>query len=418
MTQQTSRPRRAGDRIDLGIRLLAERYPFHAAVLERLRVTCDETVGTMGVTPRGEHVLLLFNTDFVLGLPPAELGGVLLHETNHIVLGHLTADPKDYPDVWARTVAEEVTVNEYVKEPLPQGGITLALFPDLPPLESTAQRYRRLRKIEKRVPISTPSALLDLAGKGVLHTPDDHSVWQRGQEDRDAALEVIQAVLHEAAVQAGTDCLPEGLREALEEMAAGTSPGGEQYQLRGDRQGRLDWRRLLRRHVGQLLAPDASLARPPRRFPHLAGIVPGRSRRPTRPKVMAVIDTSGSMTERLLEAVDGELRRLARCHSVTVVECDAAIQAVYEYRPLKCVTGRGGTDLRPPLDADFLRRHRPDVILYFTDGEGPAPKRPPRVPVIWCLVPRGKPPVSWGRVIRTGDTGRAHGYHLDRLINT
>jgi predicted metal-dependent peptidase len=118
--------------------------------------------------------------------------------------------------------------------------------------------------------------------------------------------------------------------------------------------------------------------------------------------VLAVIDTSASITPELLTAIDGELARLARRHEVTVVECDVRVQAVYPYRPLGPVQahGRGGTDLKPPLEAAFLRRLRPDIVIYLTDGYGPAPDRPPRVPVIWCLTPGGQRPASWGRQVR------------------
>jgi predicted metal-dependent peptidase len=109
------------------------------------------------------------------------------------------------------------------------------------------------------------------------------------------------------------------------------------------------------------------------------------------------------MSARLLETVDGELRRLARAYPVTVVECDAAVRRAYRYRPLVSVTGRGGTDFRPPLEEAFLRQHRPDLVLFFTDGFGPAPERAPRVPVVWCLMPKGKAPAPWGRVLHMGE---------------
>jgi predicted metal-dependent peptidase len=115
---------------------------------------------------------------------------------------------------------------------------------------------------------------------------------------------------------------------------------------------------------------------------------------------MAVVDTSGSVTPDLLELIDAELRILARHYAVVVVECDAEIHAVYDYRPLQTVSGRGGTDFRPPFELEFLRRHRPDLAVYFTDGAGPAPDRNPRVRVVWCLVPGGEPPADWGQVIR------------------
>ena len=123
---------------------------------------------------------------------------------------------------------------------------------------------------------------------------------------------------------------------------------------------------------------------------------------------MAVIDTSGSITPDLLELIDAELARLAKQYSVTVVEGAVKKHAVHPYRPLTAVHGRGGTDLRPPFEKDFLRKHRPDIVVYFTDGFGPAPARPPRVPTIWCLVPGGEVPVDWGRKIHM-DGGESTG---------
>ena len=110
------------------------------------------------------------------------------------------------------------------------------------------------------------------------------------------------------------------------------------------KQGQLDWRHLLRRYVGQLFQVRPVFNRPPRRFPSLVGIIPGKRRESERPKIMAVIDTSASITPELLQQIDAELAGLARHYTVTVVECDAMIHAVYAYRAIKSVSGRGGTD--------------------------------------------------------------------------
>jgi predicted metal-dependent peptidase len=118
---------------------------------------------------------------------------------------------------------------------------------------------------------------------------------------------------------------------------------------------------------------------------------------------MAVIDTSASMDEVLLIQISGELGRMARDFEVVVVECDAKIQACYPYRgSIQSVRGRGGTDLRPPFAAPFLAKIGPDVVSCFTDGRGPAPEKPPRMPTVWCLPPDGVRPASWGRIIRLG----------------
>jgi predicted metal-dependent peptidase len=114
------------------------------------------------------------------------------------------------------------------------------------------------------------------------------------------------------------------------------------------------------------------------------------------------------VTPELLELINDELARLAKHYAVLVVECDARVHAVFEYRaPLTTVHGRGGTDFRPPLTRKFLRKHWPDLVVYFSDGFGPAPQRSPQTPVVWCLVPGGRRPATWGRVIQMGSgTGR------------
>jgi hypothetical protein len=180
---------RAEGKIRLAIARVMDRYPFHAAVLGRMKVTLDTTIETMAVMRSGEDVLLLHNPVFVLRLPVAQLVGVLLHEVHHVLFRHLLEDPKDFPDRAARLIAEEVTVNEYVTEPLPEDVILLKNYPELPPRESTQQRYERLRG-------KFPPTL-------VLITLDNHDVWQRmGEEQPGQGEGVIVQIIDDAATEA------------------------------------------------------------------------------------------------------------------------------------------------------------------------------------------------------------------------
>ena len=308
--------------------------------------------------------------------------GVLLHEVHHVVFGHVFADPVDYPDRWARTIAEEVTVNEFIKESLPDGVILLKDFPSLSPMQSTDDRYEILKKeiVRKRIVVPVGQPLGEGQGSGGVL--DDHTVWEEAQQDVGNSKATVESILQDVVMEVGLNRVPNELKDALRKMGIGDTPGGGQYDLLGGRSGQLDWRRLLRRYVGQILQVRPTFSRPSRRFPNLVGIVPGKCRQGERPRVMAVIDTSGSITPELLELISAELELLARHYTVIVVECDAKVHAVFEYRvPLAAVHGRGGTDFRPPLARKFLRKHRPDLVVYFTDGFGPAPQRAPQVPV-------------------------------------
>jgi len=411
----------AEGRIKVAIGRMAAKYVFHVKIIERF-VLCERTsVATMGVAATGADVLLVYNIDFVLSLPADQLAGVLLHEVHHVLFGHIFRDLAQFPDEWARIVAEEVTVNEFVPEPLPDGVIRLDQFPQLPRMESTDKRYDRLKRRKRRLKLTKPDQWAitgkgNAEGEGLVEGQscqegndgrgegakivDDHSIWEEASADRKRAEAVVAGIIQDAVIEIGRENVPEELRGALRRWGVGDQPGNDSELLSGKKRRSLQWQRLLRRYIGEKLEPRPVFNRPPRRFPDLVGILPGRRRQCGRVGVMAVIDTSGSIDTETLELISAELRGLARHYEVTVVECDCQVQNVYRFRPIESVTGRGGTDFRPPLVRSFLRQHRADLVVYFTDGFGPPPDRAPPVPVIWCLVPGGEPPADWGRVIR------------------
>ena len=365
---------------------LADAYPFHAALLSRWVVVVNRSVATAAVTARLDAVYVVFNVDFVLSISADELRGVLHHELNHVLFGHIFVPPDRFPDHWARIVSTEVTVNEWVSEPLPGAPIVLALYPELPPGEDTDTRYERLAG-------TVPDAPEPL---------DDHDAWEGARADGAGAMLAATVSVHAAAMQApgAFGLLPGAVRELVVRVH-GDRPGADLTALLGTGTPSLDWRGTLSRLVASELVVAPRYGRPPRRYPHLVGVVPGRARVAARHRVMAVVDTSGSIDDLTLEDVAGELNAMSRWASITVVECDAAIHRVYSFsRKLDEVHGRNGTDLRPPFEPLFLREHRPDAIVYFTDGFGPAPEVGPRVPVWWCLTAEGERPAPWGRELR------------------
>lgn len=368
--------------LTLARRRLTSAHPFHGALVAGWAMAPDPGTRTIAVTVRDGRLHLLYNPAFVVSLPIDELVGVLHHEALHVLFGHLLVPRERVPDRAAWIVATEVTVNEWVPEPLPGEPITLALYPDLPPNEDTFTRYRRLA--------------------GTLPPPqefsptDDHDAWEAAVEEDALARVVVRVAVKAAATDERVDVqsLPAPVRDAV---AGWVEEGVRQ------KEGSRNWRVMLRRHLTERLSPRWTLARPPRRCPELVGVIPARVSGPGRHRVLAGIDTSGSIQPEQLDAIGSELGRLAASAEVVVVECDDQVRAVYPFTgPITRVRGRGGTDLRPPLEGEFLRRHRPDVVVYFTDGCGPAPVRAPRVPVIWCLIGGGKAPVGWGRVVRVG----------------
>lgn len=402
-------------------RRMVTQYPFHARFIACWQVVASASVKTMGVTVRGESVVLFFNPEFVISCTFPELCGVLHHEVNHLLFEHVFLDPSSFKDQNALVIAEELCANEWITEPLPGRPILLSQYPALPHNEDTVTRYRRLavehqgdqnraglyRKKHSVVPNSPTHEpeMPALYPNRVNETLDDHSIWGTGGMPSAAIGKMaVRVLVREAAAGVPAEqllSLPPQLRDRVQSIINGGSAGAAAEVLRDTNGGSLDWRRLLNRYVKQATERRPSFVRPARRFPHLTGVVPGQAHRSTRSQVMVVIDTSASLSPLLLEQMARELGSMAAHHSVTVVECDAEIQAVYQYEgKVRILRGRGGTDLRPPFEPKLIRKVRPDVIVYFTDGFGKAPISPPPLQVVWCLTAEGIQPAPWGRVIR------------------
>lgn len=141
---------------------------------------------------------------------------------------------------------------------------------------------------------------------------------------------------------------------------------------------------------------------------------PGGAIRPSLVKysveVELVLDTSGSMD------IDTEIRpSLREARSVVLqsgndklwfVEIDANLgcqpRRVNAQDLLKLeIHGRGGTDFRPAFAHAPTLKPRPRLLIYFTDGIGPAPKQAPKdMEVIWCLMGKQRQvPAKWGHVV-------------------
>jgi predicted metal-dependent peptidase len=392
-------------------------HPFHAAVLGGWVFAPDATLGTVAVGMRDFRLTLFFNPTFVAGLPADQLAGVLHHVVNHVILGHVVADLRDYSDEASWVVAADLTANEYLSgEPLPGRAFVLADYPWLPPLESTRQRYERMVAHKQRGSApETPGDAPKMAGDctenalGEMESGavcpglvDDHSRWPGGQ-----AAQAAQAVVRQAVTDARRSVpdsawaeLPASVQEGVVALCRSDRPGDDREEVTEGDLAHVDWRAELRDYARRLAEPRPVLNWPSRRAPQLVGVVPGRRRRAGRARVLAAIDTSGSISRAQLDLIAAELAELGRRHEVVVAECDAAVQSVYLFcGKVGAVRGRGSTDFRPVLAPAFWRAIRPDVIVYFTDGNGPAPPLPPACPLLWCLVPGGRRLAEYGRVI-------------------
>lgn len=197
--------------------------------------------------------------------------------------------------------------------------------------------------------------------------------------------------------------------------ARGDVPAGWQRWAKEVLEPTVDWRRMLRSAVRRGIADaagrvDFSYQRPSRRASSSPGVVLPSLRQPS-PVVAVVIDTSGSMSDPMLEQTLGEVAGLLRGLGVGrnrlhVISCDAQAhpaQRVLDAGQVRLLGG-GGTDMRAGIAAAVELRPAPDVVVVLTDGHTPWPAAaPPRTRVVVGLMdPVGRVP-DWATAVPVGD---------------
>jgi predicted metal-dependent peptidase len=164
---------------------------------------------------------------------------------------------------------------------------------------------------------------------------------------------------------------------------------------------RTPWQQVLRTQLARSLAPqpEISWSRPSRSYianqgrggPHRRlPWEPGFSGTKSVPRLVVIVDVSGSIEDALMEHFAREIEAITRRTeaSLTLIVGDDRVQQVSFFEPGRSTLrgiefqGGGGTDFTPLLEeAD---KHRPDIAVVLTDLDGPARCRP-RWPVIWAV---------------------------------
>lgn len=377
-------------------RLLAV-SPFYGQAAMGMRWTASEMPWkpederTMGVRVLEDGVVeCLYYPPFVDRLPVVELSAVVQHEIEHVLRLHCVRrgdrDPRLY------NIAADMCVNGPRWRPriglpadqpgevaLPLGGDLIWIPPGWPDDATAEAYYERLRR-EQEPPIG-----------GLLL--DDHAVWDQSTASPEEARETARAL----AIRA-------------RDLARGRVPGHLAEVLEGLEASRVSWESVLRRFVQRRLSGGRrrSSIRPSRRRDGFG--VPGVTRR-AQGSVNVVVDTSASVSRKMLERFFAEIDHISRAARVSVLQWDHAFQGYAPYRPgdrrTWKIRGRGGTDMAAPFR--WLEEHRrlADVQILLTDGFANWPARAAH-PLITAIPDQSRQfrifrPPPWGEVIYLDD---------------
>ena len=187
------------------------------------------------------------------------------------------------------------------------------------------------------------------------------------------------------------------------ERRQGHLPGHIQRVVDAVYKPRLNWREVLQQFVTDKFGGERVWLPPARRYLHQGLYIPGR--RNEQLSAIIAVDTSGSTCLELPEFL-AEFNGIVNSfgsYQITVIQCDTCVQRVTEYsedspmsRDAFEFSGFGGTDFRPVFRHIDQNIQDPGLLIFLTDGAGPAPEYPPEYPVLWVLTEYARPPAQWG----------------------
>lgn len=337
---------------------LLMKQPFFGALALRLKPTVspsEEFCNTAAVD--GKH--LFFHPPFINGLSKAEMVGLIAHEVLHCVFDHMSRQQFRDNSIW--NVACDYTINQHLLDNefiLPQGGIF-----------DTEGKYKGWNAETVYNDLSNgDSPPPPCEWGGVLPCPAGTDV---GGLAADWEIAVRAAV--QTAKAAGK--MPGNITELIDELLTPV----------------VDWRSILWQFATSLDRSDYNWSRPNRAYISEDIYLPSL-RNETLGPIIVVIDTSGSVNDKLLQQFWSEIVDIAkhqRPEKLVVIQCDYNVQKTEEIDIDNAGTekfeilGRGGTRFSPAFDEAISKYPDAEALIYLTDMECTDYGTAPPYPVIW-----------------------------------
>ena len=342
---------------------------FFSFVLYNLRIYPDVSITTAGT----DGLTLVINPEFFESLSPEHRIFLLLHETMHVCLKHVTR--KQSRDHRVFNIAADYVINLSLKD----YGIQV---PDMALIDS---KYRGM----------TTEAVYELLVKEQDNTtqPDFDDLMKPGslpgsqngqsQTSNQTQADIVESAINDILKSAETAALMGG-------KDLGNLPAELQRHIHDLAQPKLPWNIILANFLYESSKNGYSFKRPNRKFfpqfylPSLYS--EGLSR------IDFILDTSGSVSEsefnQYVSEVDKVLKQFqpeeigfsqfdTRFHGTQMIDKFTDIKEI-EFR------GGGGTDITSTLKA--VEDYPTKCLIIFTDGYLDTSHLPePKVPTVWCV---------------------------------
>jgi predicted metal-dependent peptidase len=359
--------------------------PYYGLFLVMTEKEWSDKIPTAGVAKHNINYKLLINPEFWDSLSLNHRVGLTKHEMLHLAFFHpLMKDSFDDDKLF--NIAADLEINQYIEnEFLPEGGLKLDSFPEinLPRKAGTRVYYDILKQNQNN---QTLQNLMDAMGQGQPQSSDglnnpNHD-WKEFEDMGEAEKRLLKTQMeyqmkelaHEVTKSRGM--VPGEIKELINNFTA-------------FEEAKFDWRGYIRRFVGRSVKVYTKKLR--RKFNKRFEDNPGLKIKQKK-HILVAVDTSGSVSTDELKEFFSEVHHMQKTGSdITVVQCDTAISDIRPYKQSNKIElhGRGGTSFEPVIEYYDANQKKYTCLIYFTDGEAPAPVKP-KGHILWVLSSRSQ----------------------------
>ena len=375
---------------------LYEEQPFFSYIINHMKLTekpedffkqggRDNQEATMAVDGKGN---CYYYTPFVLKLSEQQLKAVLAHEAMHCVLLHLNRFEKGIiekddinPEIYSKLNIWNISTDLLINNMLLNNQFELPSKCIMPTNTNEYKVNKKVIKdIDKKTAESIYNELYEMADKIPIQTFDMHIFSNDsgkgkgkgstlGKDDKGNGQKEMEGV-------------GEGEKDWKQVLTDAAYFAKSKGKLKGDLERlvdkmlnkKLNWSQMLYRFITNEIQHDFTYAKPSRRFISTGIYFPSTNKENI--KILAAIDTSGSIGNKELALFLGEIYKITSAHNnmeLEVVFHDTEISSkskfnlsnLHKVKSLK-PTGGGGTSHQEVFD--YAIKSKPNILVCFTDG--------------------------------------------------
>ena len=371
------------------------REPFYGLFLLNLNKEISDTyVDTACVSRNGVNSKLVINPNYWDKLTDNQQLGLLKHELIHICFNHMFIESElRISDHKLFNIACDLVCDQYIKDvPDNMWDQLKDKYPDL--VKNLEKDKGAKYYYEELIKYAQKNSQSGQKGSGsgnrgtiqgldgISGGADDHKSWKEYQNLDEAGKKLMQNQTEHQLKEAATATT----------KSRGSIP--REFQSIIDALFKVDppifnWKMYFRRLLGNSFKTytKKSLRKESNRFVGSTGIKVKHKQH-----ILVGIDTSGSVSDSELQDFFSEIYHIYKTGSmVTIVECDADIHKIYEYKGKfdGKITGRGGTDFKPVIDYYNANLNKYTTLVFFTDGYAPLDTFKPMRQMMWVITSNG-----------------------------